>query len=55
MSERHRPGLKNEAIYRSGWVGKNAMALKEMKTNEEPLPGVGQTYIQLHHDTCFPL
>ena len=29
------------------------MALKEMKMNEEPLPGAGQAYIPLHHDTCL--
>ena len=36
-----------------GW-DKNAVALKEMKSNEEPLPGVGQAYIPLHHETCSP-
>ena len=36
-------------------MGKNAMALKKMKTNEEPLPGAGQAYISLIHDTCLPL
>ena len=34
---------------------KNAMTLKEMKTNEESLPGAGQAYISFHHDTCLPL
>ena len=34
-----------------GW-GKNAVALKDMNTNEEPLPGVGQAYISLPQDTC---
>ena len=36
-----------------GW-DKNAVALKEMKSNEEPLPGVGQAYISLHQDTVSP-
>ena len=34
---------------------KNAVALKEMKTNEEPLSGVGQAYISFDHDTCLLL
>ena len=34
---------------------KNAIILKEMKTNEKSLFDVGQAYIPLHHDTCLPL
>ena len=36
-------------------MGKNVVALKEIKSNEEPLPGAGQAYIPLRHDTCLPL
>ena len=39
MSVRHRPGV-HEVIYRQGRAGqKNATALKEIESNEEPLPG----------------
>ena len=38
-----------------GGRDKNAMALKEMKSNEEPLPGAGQAYIELLHETCLLL
>ena len=38
-----------------GWWDKNAMALKEMKSDEEPLTGAGQVYIKLLHDTCLLL
>ena len=34
---------------------KNVVALKEITSNEEPLPGVGLAYISLHHDTCLLL
>ena len=37
-----------------GW-DKNVMALKEIKSNEEPLPGAGRGYIELLHDTCLLL
>ena len=37
-----------------GW-DKDAVPLKEIKSNEEPLSGVEQGYIPLHHDTCLPL
>ena len=39
----------------AGGRGKNAMALKEIKGNEEPLPVVGQAYISLLHDTYLLL
>ena len=53
----------NKRIYLNEYVNeiynfnyhKNVMILKKMKTNEEPLPDAGQTYISLHHDTCLPL
>ena len=38
-----------------GGRGKNTMALKEMKSNEEPLLGAGQVYIESLHDTCLLL
>ena len=51
MSERLRPRVMK--LYRGeGGRDKNAMALKEMKSNEEPLPGAGQVSIELFHDTC---
>ena len=34
---------------------KNAMTLKEMKSNEEPLPGAGQVYIKSLHETSLLL
>ena len=37
-----------------GW-DKNAMALKEIKTNEEPMPGAGWVYIELLRETCLLL
>ena len=42
MSERHRPGVKMK-LYPD--VGKSVMALKEIKSNKEPLPGAGQAYM----------
>ena len=32
---------------------KNAMALKEIESNEEPSSGVEQVYVELIHDTCL--
>ena len=34
---------------------KNIMVLKEIKSNEEPLPDAGRAYIPLDHVTCLPL
>ena len=39
----------------AGGRNKNAMALKEIISNEEPLPGAGQVYIKRLHDTCLLL
>ena len=35
-----------------GGRDKNAMALKEMKSNEEPLPRAEQVNVELLRDTC---
>ena len=40
---------------RTGRRGNLAKALKEIKLNEEPLPGAGQVNIELLHDTCLLL
>ena len=38
-----------------GGRDKNAMARKEMKSNEEPLQGAGQAYMKLLHETYLLL
>ena len=41
MSVRHRPGIGTKLYTGVGGWDKNAVVLKKMKSNEEPLPGVG--------------
>ena len=36
-------------------MGKNAMALKEMESNEKPLTGAGQVNMKFLYDTCLLL
>ena len=53
MSVRHRPGVEMKLYIGVGGSDNNAVALREMKSNEEPSLGARWVEIEFLHDTVF--